>query len=154
MDKNDPLVPHTSCGLRILNGSGQIIYSNMIFDQPTNTAQPSNAKDSSSSTVGKPSMPSKQFGITYTTEEQRKRGQSMTAQAAELASSKAQSFFNSKSGFRQPNRVNPDFNFCTGVNPDFNFCTRVNPLWVNPDFNLCTGVNLLRVNPDFKYLLA
>ncbi|OWM75310.1 hypothetical protein CDL15_Pgr012270 [Punica granatum] len=73
MDKNDPLVPHTSCGLGILNGSGQIIYSNMILDQPSSIAQPSSAKDSSSSTVGKPSMPSKQFGITYTTEEQRKR---------------------------------------------------------------------------------
>ncbi|OWM63563.1 hypothetical protein CDL15_Pgr017634 [Punica granatum] len=76
MDKNDPLVPHTSCGLGILNGSDQIIYSNMILDQPSNTAQPSSAKDSSSSTVGKLSMPSKQFGITYTTEEQRKMGTS------------------------------------------------------------------------------
>ncbi|OWM66902.1 hypothetical protein CDL15_Pgr018391 [Punica granatum] len=73
MDKNDPLVPHTSSGLGILNGSGQIIYSNMILDQPSNTAQPSNA-DSSSNTVGKPSMPSKQFGIAFTTEEQRKKG--------------------------------------------------------------------------------
>ncbi|OWM90081.1 hypothetical protein CDL15_Pgr000868 [Punica granatum] len=76
MDKNDLLVLHTSCGLRILNGSGQIIYSNMILDQPSNTAQSSNVEDSSSSTVGKPSMPSKQFGIAYTTEEQRKRGTS------------------------------------------------------------------------------
>ncbi|PKI57873.1 hypothetical protein CRG98_021743 [Punica granatum] len=75
MDKKDPLVPHTSCGLGILNGSGQIIYSNMILDQPSNTAQLSSA-DSSSSTVGKPSVPSKQFGIAYTTEEQRKRGTS------------------------------------------------------------------------------
>ncbi|PKI72884.1 hypothetical protein CRG98_006752 [Punica granatum] len=50
MDKNDPLVPHTSCGLGILNGSGQIIYSNMILDQPSSIAQPSSAKDSSSST--------------------------------------------------------------------------------------------------------
>ncbi|OWM72722.1 hypothetical protein CDL15_Pgr010122 [Punica granatum] len=44
----------------------------MILDQPSNAAQPSSA-DSSSSTVGKPSMPSKQFGIAYTTEELRKR---------------------------------------------------------------------------------
>ncbi|OWM82764.1 hypothetical protein CDL15_Pgr008645 [Punica granatum] len=44
----------------------------MILDQPSNTAQPSNA-DSSSNTVGKPSMPSKQFGIAFTTKEQRKR---------------------------------------------------------------------------------
>ncbi|PKI59957.1 hypothetical protein CRG98_019651 [Punica granatum] len=105
MDKNDPLVPHTSCRLGILNGSGQIIYSNMILDQPSNTAQPSSAKDSSSSTMGKPSMPSKQFGITSTTDEPRKRGQSMTAQAAELAFGKAQSFLSSKAGFRQPNRT-------------------------------------------------
>ncbi|OWM90864.1 hypothetical protein CDL15_Pgr027351 [Punica granatum] len=76
MDKHDPLVLHKSCGLGILNGSGQIIYSNMILDQPSNTAQPSRAEDSSSSIVGKPSMPSKQFGITYTTEEQMKRGTS------------------------------------------------------------------------------
>ncbi|OWM67643.1 hypothetical protein CDL15_Pgr024728 [Punica granatum] len=73
MDKIDPLVSHTSCGLGILNGSGQIIYSNMILDQPSNTAQPSSA-DSSSSTVGKSSMLSRQFDIAYTTEEQRKRG--------------------------------------------------------------------------------
>ncbi|OWM63383.1 hypothetical protein CDL15_Pgr022128 [Punica granatum] len=75
MDKIDPLVSHTSCGLGILNGSGQIIYSNMILDQPSNTAQPSSA-DSSSSTVGKPGMLSKQFDTAYTTEEQRKSGTS------------------------------------------------------------------------------
>ncbi|OWM72545.1 hypothetical protein CDL15_Pgr017286 [Punica granatum] len=74
MDKNDPLVLHTSCGLGILNKSGQIIYFNMILDQPSNTAQPSSTKDSSSSIVGKLSMPSKQFGITYTTEGRRKMG--------------------------------------------------------------------------------
>ncbi|PKI42409.1 hypothetical protein CRG98_037201 [Punica granatum] len=55
MDKIDPLVSHTSCGLGILNSSGQIIYSNMILDQPSNTSRPSSA-DSSSSTVGKLSM--------------------------------------------------------------------------------------------------
>ncbi|OWM88883.1 hypothetical protein CDL15_Pgr020837 [Punica granatum] len=43
----------------------------MILDQPSNTAQPSSA-DSSSSTVGKPRMLSKQFDTAYTTEEHRK----------------------------------------------------------------------------------
>ncbi|PKI58130.1 hypothetical protein CRG98_021479 [Punica granatum] len=78
MDKNDPLVLHTLCGLGILNKSGQIIYFNMILDQPSNTAQPSSTKDSSSSIVGKLSMPSKQFGITYTTEGRRKMGVHLT----------------------------------------------------------------------------
>ncbi|OWM90872.1 hypothetical protein CDL15_Pgr027359 [Punica granatum] len=79
MDKNDPLVPHTSCGQGIPKESGQVIYFNMILDQPSNTAQPSSAKDSSSSIVGKPSMPSKQFGTTYTTEGRRKMGVHLTA---------------------------------------------------------------------------
>ncbi|PKI48391.1 hypothetical protein CRG98_031244 [Punica granatum] len=45
----------------------------MILDQPSNIAQPSRA-DSSSSTVGKPSMLSKQFDTANTTEEHRKKG--------------------------------------------------------------------------------
>ncbi|PKI67602.1 hypothetical protein CRG98_012025 [Punica granatum] len=157
MDKNDPLVPHTSCGLGILNGSGHIIYSNMILDQPSNTAQPSSAEDSSSSTMGKPSMPSKQFGITYTTEEQRKRGVNHIRVNPDfkfctgVSPLRINPDFNFCTGVN-PFRVNPDFNFCTGVNPDFNFCTGVNPLRVNPDFKFCTGVNPLRINPDFKCL--
>ncbi|OWM91087.1 hypothetical protein CDL15_Pgr028139 [Punica granatum] len=79
MDKNDPLVPHTSCGQGIPKESGQVIYFNMILDHPSNTAQLSSAKDFSSSTVGKPSMPSKQLGTTYTTEERRKMGVHLTA---------------------------------------------------------------------------
>ncbi|PKI70459.1 hypothetical protein CRG98_009148 [Punica granatum] len=105
----------------------------MILDQPSNTAQPSSA-DSSSSTVGKPSVPSKQFGIVYTIKEQRKRGQSMTAQAAELASGKAQSFLSSKAGFWQPNR---------GLSPSGTsrllFCTGVRPLRVRPDYFSAQG---------------
>ncbi|PKI57541.1 hypothetical protein CRG98_022012 [Punica granatum] len=54
----------------------------MILDQPSNTAQPSSA-DSSSSTVGKPSMLSKQFDTAYTTEEHRKKG-SQVHQTQEL----------------------------------------------------------------------
>ncbi|OWM89007.1 hypothetical protein CDL15_Pgr027013 [Punica granatum] len=79
MDKNDPLVPHTSCGQGIPKESGQVIYFNMILDHPSNTAQLSSAKDFSSSTVGKPSMPSEQFGTTYTTEGRRKMGVHLAA---------------------------------------------------------------------------
>ncbi|OWM89868.1 hypothetical protein CDL15_Pgr014607 [Punica granatum] len=75
----------------ILNGSGQIIYSNMIIDQPSNTAQPSSV-DSSSSTVGKPSMLFKQFDTAYTTEEHRKREWVTTTLQQATTKPKSQTF--------------------------------------------------------------
>ncbi|OWM90935.1 hypothetical protein CDL15_Pgr019247 [Punica granatum] len=56
MNKIVTLGSRTLRGPGIPKENGQVIYSNMILDQPSNTAQPSSAKDSSSSTVGKPSM--------------------------------------------------------------------------------------------------
>ncbi|PKI74534.1 hypothetical protein CRG98_005076 [Punica granatum] len=42
-----PLVSHTSCGLEIPKGSGQVIYFNTIPDRRSNTIQPSKRESSS-----------------------------------------------------------------------------------------------------------
>ncbi|OWM83115.1 hypothetical protein CDL15_Pgr011797 [Punica granatum] len=75
INKTVTLGSRTLRGLGIPKENGQIIYSNMILDQPSNTAQPSSV-DSFSSAVGKPSMLSKQFDTAYTTKEHRKNGTS------------------------------------------------------------------------------
>ncbi|PKI44417.1 hypothetical protein CRG98_035191 [Punica granatum] len=66
----------------------------------------------------------------------------MTAQAAELASDKAQSFLSSKADFQQPNRSIPTLLSAPGSVPFGSI----------PTLLLCTGVCPLRINPDFTSL--